>query len=58
MLHTKSQGHWAFGFREEDIQMGLTLYGHGGHLGQVTINICYKLNSLKESPYKILAQLA
>ena len=39
MLHTKSQGHWPLGSREEDIKMGLTLNGHGGHLGHVTINI-------------------
>ena len=33
MLHTKSQGHWPFGSREEDIQRVLTIYGLGGHLG-------------------------
>ena len=32
MLHTKSQGHWPFGSREED----LIIYGRGGHLGHVT----------------------
>ena len=26
--------------------MGLTLYGHGGHLGHVKINICYKFTPL------------
>ena len=33
MLHTKSQGHWPFGSREDDIFRVLTIYGHGGHLG-------------------------
>ena len=36
MLHTKSQGHWPFGAREEDIQRVFTIYGCGGHLGHVT----------------------
>ena len=36
MLHTKSQGHWPFGSREEDILRVSTIYGHGGHLGHVT----------------------
>ena len=40
MLHTKSQGHCSFGSREEYLRV-FTLYGHGGHLGHVTINICY-----------------
>ena len=32
-----------------------TLYGHGGHLGHVTINISYQFTPLnsKESPYEI-----
>ena len=33
-----------------------TLYGHGGHLGHVTINIRYQFTPLinsKESPYEI-----
>ena len=39
MLHTKSQGHWPFGSREDDIYRVLTIYGHGGHLGHVTSTI-------------------
>ena len=39
MLHTKSQGHWVFGSREEDIQRVFTIYGRGGHLGQVTSTV-------------------
>ena len=46
MLHTKSQGYWPFGSRIEDIQSGLTLYGHGRHLGHVTINVCCKFTPL------------
>ena len=34
----------AFGSREED--KGLTIYGLGGHLGHVTIIICYKFTPL------------
>ena len=40
MLHSKSQGHWRFGSREEDIQIVFTIYGLGGHLSYVTITIC------------------
>ena len=36
MLHTKFQGHWPFGSREDNIFRVLTIYGHGGHLGHVT----------------------
>ena len=39
MLHTKSQGHWPFGSREEDIKRVFTISGHGGHLGHVTSTI-------------------
>ena len=39
MLHTKSQGHWPFDSREDDIFRVLTIYGHGGHLGHVTSTI-------------------
>ena len=39
MLHTKSQGHWPFGCREEDILWAFVIYGHGGHLGHVTSTI-------------------
>ena len=40
MLHTKYQGHWPFGSREEDINRVYTLYGHGSCLGHVTRTIC------------------
>ena len=39
MLHTKSQGHWPFGSKEEDIKRVLTIYGRGGHLGHVISTI-------------------
>ena len=48
MLHTKSQGQWPFGSREDDILRGLPYMGiaDGGHLGHVTVNICYKITPL------------
>ena len=36
MLHTKPQGHWAFGSVKEDFCRVFTIYGRGGHLGHVT----------------------
>ena len=42
MLHTKFQGHWSIGSGEEDFLRFFTIYGHGGHLGQVTQLICIK----------------
>ena len=54
MLHTKSQDHWPFGSREEDIFGGFTIYGHGGHLGHVTSTIgIFWLIYHKESSYEI-----
>ena len=38
MLHTKFQGHWLIGCREEDFKV-FTIYGHGGHLGHMNRNI-------------------
>ena len=46
MLYTKSQSHWPFGSRVEDIKRVFTLYGHGRHLGDVTINIWFKFTPL------------
>ena len=46
MLYTKSQGHWPFGSRVEDIYRVFTLYGHVHHLGDVTINIWFKFTPL------------
>ena len=40
MLHSKSQGHWRFGSKEEDIQIVFTIYRCGGHHSHVTISIC------------------
>ena len=39
MLYTKSQGHWPFESREEDILRIFTIYGRGGHLGHVISTI-------------------
>ena len=36
MLHTKPQGHWPFGSREEDFWRVFIIYGCGGHSGHVT----------------------
>ena len=46
MLHTKSDGHWPFGSREEDIYRVFTIYGRGGHLGHVTNTIGKDLANL------------
>ena len=54
MLHTKFQGHWPFGSRE-DILRVFTIYGHGGHLNHVTK--IFWLAYHKESSYEIWVQL-
>ena len=36
MLQTKFRGNWPAGSGEEDFYRVFTIYGHGGHLGQVT----------------------
>ena len=36
MLHTKFRGNRPAGFRVEDFLAVFTIFGHGGHLGQVT----------------------
>ena len=36
MLHTKFHGNRPAGSREEDIRKVFTIYGRGGHLGNVT----------------------
>ena len=36
MLHTKFQDHRSIASGEEDFFKVLTIYGHGGHVGQVT----------------------
>ena len=36
MLHTKFRGNRPACSGEEDFLRGLTIYGHGGHLGHVT----------------------
>ena len=45
MLHTKFQGHRPFDAREEDFFKVFTIYGHGGHLGQVTWTIWINFRS-------------
>ena len=46
MLHTKFQGHWSTGSGEEDFLKVFTLYGHGGHIGHVTLRVCTNFYSL------------
>ena len=36
MLHTKFRRNRPVGSGEEDFKKVFTIYGHGGHLGQVT----------------------
>ena len=36
MLHTKFRGNRPAGSGEEDFYRVLTIYGHGGHLGNLT----------------------
>ena len=52
MLHTKFQGHRSIGSGEEDfLRFLLYIYGHGGHLGHVTLFICINFHS--HSPISI-----
>ena len=46
MLHTKFCGNRPAGFRVEDFLTVFTIYGRGGHLGQVT--------SIKSSDFHFL----
>ena len=39
MLHTKFRGNGPAGSGEEDLFKVFTIYGHGGHLGHVTLTI-------------------
>ena len=45
MLHTKFQGNQSIGSGEEDCLSFFTIYGHGGHLGHVTLFICINFHS-------------
>ena len=44
MLHAKFQDHRTSGSGEEDFKV-LTIYGHGGHLGHVTLTIYINFRS-------------
>ena len=46
MLQVKFQSIWPFGSRGEYIKRVFALYGHGSHLGYLTINICYRFAPL------------
>ena len=45
MLHTKFQSHRFIGSGEENFFKVFTIYGHGGHLGHVTLLICINFHS-------------
>ena len=45
MLHTEFQGHWFIVSGEQDFFKVFTIYGHGGHLGHVTLLICINFHS-------------
>ena len=45
MLHVKFQDHRTSGSGEEDFLRFFTIYGHGGHLGQVTWTIYINFRS-------------
>ena len=45
MLHTKFQGHWSVGSGEEESLKVFTIYGHGGHIGHVTLTVCKDFHS-------------
>ena len=44
MLHSKFQGHRSIN-SEEDFLRFFTIYGHGGHLGHLTLLICINFHS-------------
>ena len=46
MLHTKSQSQRPSGSGGEDFLRVFTIYGHGGHLGQVTKIFCINFGLL------------
>ena len=53
MLHTKFRGNRPAGSGEEDFLRVFTIYGDGGHLGQVTIIMSSDFHFLvHESFYK------
>ena len=45
MLHTKFIGHQSIGSKEEVFLKVFTIYGHGTHLGHVTLFICRNFHS-------------
>ena len=55
MLHAEFQDHRTSGSREEESLNVFTIYGRGGHLGQVTLTIYtnFGLSLPKEAPNKI-----
>ena len=52
MLHAKFQDHRTSGSGEDFLKV-FTIYGHGGHLGHVTLDHLYKLSFplAKDAPH-------
>ena len=46
MLPTKFQGHLSISSWEEDFLEVFTIYGHGGHIGHVTLTVYKYFHSL------------
>ena len=52
MLHTKFLGHQSFGSGEDFFKV-FTIYGHGGHIGRVTLLICINFQSYSPSSFHV-----
>ena len=51
MLHTKFKGHWSIASGDEGFFKVYTIYGNGGHVGQVTQLICINFHSFFPSSF-------
>ena len=60
MLNTKFRGSRSTGSRDEEFRRVFTIYGHGGHLGQVTSIILIYLHFRVplQLTYNILLKMA
>ena len=56
MLLTKFQGHWSIGSGEENFLKVFTIYGHGGHIGHVTLMVCLFIFSFPQ-PQEALQEI-
>ena len=53
MLQTKFRENRPAGSKEEDFLRGFTIYGHGGHLGQVTSIMSSDFNFLVSESFHV-----